>query len=123
MFFFQGACVAFKHLKLVNVPCDNSLGYYFDYNTDGDPTTATKPLLGYLCETRQTLLLSGTDMCYFPFVFQGITYTSCSLVNNSLLNNHGAPWCATEVTFSAFMQAQGFLKIFDLQITSSLPQT
>ncbi len=47
----QGNCVAFKRLSLVNVPCDNTLNSYFDFNSD-TAFNSTKPFLGYLCETR-----------------------------------------------------------------------
>jgi hypothetical protein len=47
----QGNCVAFKRLSLVNVPCDNTLNSYFDFNID-TAFNSTKPFLGYLCETR-----------------------------------------------------------------------
>lgn len=50
-----GPCVAFQNLKLVNGPCDNSGSYYYNINTDGSPFNTTKPLLGYLCETRYHL--------------------------------------------------------------------
>ena len=100
-FYSQGNCVAWKHLKLVNVPCDNSLATFHDVTTDGDAKNSTKTFLGYLCETRQIQTINGADMCYFPFVYQGNTYTSCSFENNTLLNNNGAPWCATEVSISS----------------------
>ncbi len=48
----KGTCVAFQNLKLVNVPCDNSNGYFYDFNKDGDASINTKSILGYLCETR-----------------------------------------------------------------------
>jgi hypothetical protein len=51
--------------------------------------------------------LGGTDLCYFPFQYQGVTYTSCSLDNNTLLNNNGAPWCATEVIHISNNQFRG----------------
>ncbi len=89
-------CVAFKSLKLVNVPC-NSSAFYYDNVNDGNPTTTSNPLLGYLCETRLMTTVSGTDTCYFPFQYQGKTYSSCSLDNNTLINNNGAPWCITDV--------------------------
>lgn len=93
----NGTCVAFKYLKLVNVPC-NATSMYFNLTADGDPTTTSKPLLGYLCETRIMTTLSGTDSCTFPFTYQGKTYTSCSYDDNSVLNNNGLPWCVTDVS-------------------------
>ncbi len=43
------------------------------------------------------MTLAWNDMCQFPFSYLGKTYLSCSFENNSLLNNNGLPWCATEV--------------------------
>ena len=60
-------------------------------------SSSTLPFLGYLCETRAIYTSTGTDMCFFPFTYQGQTFYSCSFANNTLLNNNGAPWCATEV--------------------------
>jgi len=93
-------CVAFKYLKLVNVPCDSSTPFYYDKANDTNPSTTTKPLLGYLCETRIMTDVTGTDSCYFPFQYVGKTYYSCSLDNNTLLNNNGAPWCASDVSYN-----------------------
>jgi hypothetical protein len=31
--------------------------------------------LGYLCETRAIYTSTGSDMCTFPFTYQGKTYT------------------------------------------------
>ncbi len=50
-----GPCVGFKNLNLVNGPCDNSGSYYFNISTDSSVLNTTKPLLGYLCETRYLL--------------------------------------------------------------------
>ena len=93
----KGICVAWQNLALVTVPCDNTGGFYFDFASGDDPSATTKYILGYLCETRQIQTLAGNEMCYFPFQYIGKTYTSCSFENNTLLNNNGLPWCATEV--------------------------
>jgi len=42
---------------------------------DGPEATSTKPFLGYLCETRAIYTSTGSDMCTFPFTYQGKTYT------------------------------------------------
>lgn len=104
-------CVAFKYLKLVTVPC-NSSTFYYDNGNDGDPTTTTKPLLGYLCETRLMTTASGTDTCYFPFQYQGKTYSSCSLENNTLINSNGAPWCMTDVRMLFYLTIRNLFIIF-----------
>jgi hypothetical protein len=94
----SGTCVAFQNLKLVNTYCDNNSNTtYYNFASGASEAATTMPLLGYLCETRHIYTASGTDMCYFPFTYQGKTYTSCSFESNSQLNNNGAPWCATEV--------------------------
>ena len=41
-------------------------------------------------------------MCYFPFRYKNVTYTSCAHVNATgsdqvVFNAKGEPWCATEV--------------------------
>ena len=42
----SGSCVALKHLKLVNVPCDNSLGTFYDASTgQHKPTNKTNVLV------------------------------------------------------------------------------
>ena len=94
-----GLCIALQYMKFVNVPCDNSLGSYYTYTANGDASTNTKAVLGYLCETRPIPTQGGGDLCQFPFQYQGQNYTSCAFVNNTLLNNNGAPWCATEVEY------------------------
>jgi hypothetical protein len=93
----KGFCVAWQNLLLITVPCDNTAGTYYDFNVDGDPNATPNFILGYLCETRPIPTLAGNDMCYFPFQYQGKNYTGCSFDNNTLLNNNGLPWCATEV--------------------------
>ena len=95
----QGSCVALQNLQLVTVPCNNSQPSFFNYRTDTFPVTSGKSYLGYLCEARPILTISGSDLCQFPFQYQGKTFTSCSMDNNTLLNNNGAPWCATEVSW------------------------
>ena len=93
-----GACVAFRNLKLVNTFCqNNNNSTYFNFADGTSEAATTIPLLGYLCETRHIYTSTGSDMCHFPFTYQGKTYMSCSYENNTLLNNNGAPWCATEV--------------------------
>lgn len=92
----NNGCIAFKHMKLVTTPCQS--GSYYNISTDGDPSLTQKPLLGYLCETRIMTTASGSDTCFFPFNYQGKTYTTCSYENNSLLNNNGLPWCMTDVS-------------------------
>jgi hypothetical protein len=91
--------VSFNNIALSNNwPLQmNNLDNSIKLTQGGLASASTKPFLGYLCETRPITTLAGTDMCQFPFSYQGKTYTSCSFENNSLLNNNGAPWCATEV--------------------------
>jgi hypothetical protein len=93
-----GQCIALQQMKIINTPCDNVAGSYYAYTANDDASTNTKSVLGYLCETRPITIQGGGDLCQFPFKFQGKTYTSCALENNTLLGNNGQPWCATEVS-------------------------
>ena len=107
----QGNCVAMVNLKLINVFCDKlSGGNFYNFSSDGILSSTLKPVLGYLCETRHISTLGGTEMCRFPFVYQGRTYASCSFENNTMLNNNGAPWCATEVYLKVLGDSYNFNK-------------
>ena len=101
--------------KMLRVKLWFKLKVYFLFS-DGLEAQSTKPFLGYLCETRAIYTQTGNDMCWFPFSFQGKTYTSCSFENNTLLNNSGLPWCATEVLYALCLLVISFL------ISQTLPK-
>ncbi len=76
--------------KIQNTPC-NEAGYYSDGVDD------TKPGLGYVCEARVIHDVTRTTTCHFPFIHNGVKYTSCSREPVTDLNPDGEPWCTTEV--------------------------
>lgn len=84
------ACVALYKLELMNVPCGGQ-----DYFFGPTVTDANEPTLGYLCEARVIKTLVSGETCVFPFVFDNVTYTSCSMVDIGQFE--GKPWCATQV--------------------------
>ena len=80
-----------KGLFLINLPCKQA-----DYFTAPDYSGNDKPGLSYLCEAKP--LKSGSNTyCHFPFVYNNVQYTSCSMEPISGFNPNGKPWCATEV--------------------------
>ena len=80
-----------KGLFLINLPCNQA-----DYFTAPDYSGNDKPGLSYLCEAKP--LKSGSNTyCHFPFVYNNVQYTSCSMEPISGFNPNGKPWCATEV--------------------------
>lgn len=76
----------------MNVPCGDE-NYYFGNVVTG----ITEPTLGYVCEARVLKSANSSETCYFPFVYQGDTYTSCSMKIVYEFNPAGKPWCATAV--------------------------
>lgn len=82
-------CLAFKGDKLLNVPCE---GFF---NGTGDGSTAKG--LAYMCEAKPLTALDSNQACIFPFKYQGITYSSCSIKPVPGFNPLGRAWCPTEV--------------------------
>ena len=64
-----------------------------------DATTGTGNFLGYICEARQMGSVDG-ELCHFPFIYGGNTYSSCTYTSVPSINPNGEAWCATQVHIS-----------------------
>ena len=85
-------CVALLNGSLANYNCTD----VFNSGTDIDDANVTEAL-AYICEARPLHDVDLSEMCYFPFKYNDVLYSSCSHDPVDEIDTEGRPWCATEV--------------------------
>ena len=71
-----------------------------------EATMKDNPTLGYLCEARPIYTTGDQNpdqLCHFPFIYDGVTFTSCAQSLILEINPLNQTWCATKVDSSGVM--------------------